>query len=205
VEHALPHPHPLIKEARGRQRRRRTRLVLITVAIATFAVATYAVGGRLLDRRPVASPAKLAPPNPCTLLTNAEVASVFGATVAYKSSEPNLGCTWSGRPFERQYGQRKVTLDVARVTRADFDGFSTFIVMDGTSGSRRIAKSARIQGVGEAAFAQIFAGVDLEVYYRGFVVTVTTSFVGSPLAAQKRLAAAAIARLEEFQARADAT
>ena len=92
-------------------------------------------------------------------------------------------------------------LDVARATRADFERLSTFVVLDEAPGTRRIAQSLRVRGVGEAAFAQRFAGVDLEVWYHGLVISVSTTFVGAPLAAEKQLAAAAIARIDRAEAR----
>jgi hypothetical protein len=203
MELALPRPHPLIKEARERQHRRRIRLALAAVAIVALVAATSGIGHSLGDVRPAVPLATAALPDPCALLANADVAKVFGANVAYRSPDPALhSCSWSGWPFARQFGKQTVTLDVARATRADFERLSTFVVLDEAPGTRRIAQSLRVRGVGQAAFAQSFAGVDLEVWYHGLVISVRTTFVGAPLAAEKQLAAAAIGRIDRPQARA---
>jgi hypothetical protein len=195
---ALPRPHLLIAEARERQRRRRLRLLRAVAALAVLATAGYALSERLGSPAIAAEQAAL--PNACALLTNADVAKVFGAKVAYRSYEQYGGCTWLGRPFERQYGQQTMTLAVARASQADFDRFSTVVVSDGP-GLRRVARSTAVQGVGNAAFAQIFAARDLEVFYGGLVVSIKTTFVSSQLRAEKRLAQAAVERIRAAEAR----
>jgi hypothetical protein len=202
MEVALPRPLPLIKEARERQHRRRMRLALAAVATAALVAAASGIGGSRSDVQPAVPLATAALPNPCALLANADVANVFGAGVAYRTPDPALhGCSWSGRPFARQFGKQTVTLDVAQATRADFERLSTFVVLDEAPGTRRVAQSFRVRGVGEAAFAQRFAGVELEVWYHGLVISVGTKLVGAPLAAEKQLAAAAIVRIDRAAAR----
>ena len=204
MEVALPRPLPLIKEARERQHRRRTRFALVAVTAAALVAATSDIGRSRGDVQATAPLATAALPNPCALLANADVANVFGANVAYRTPDPALhGCSWSGWPFARQFGKQTVTLDVAQATRADFERLSTFVVLDEAPGTRRVAQSVRVRGVGEAAFAQKFAGVELEVWYHGLVISVSTKLVGAPLAAQKQLAAAAIVRIDRAEAQGD--
>src|SRR5262245_45635826 len=198
MELALPRPHLLIEEARERQRRRRAWLARTVAAFALLATGGYALSEQLGAGSPAVAAEHAALPNACALLTNADVAKVFGAKVAYRSYAQSSGCTWLGWPFERQYGQQMVTLDVTPATRAQFDEVSSFVVSDGP-GLRRVGRSTPIDGVGQAAFAQLYAFTDLEVFYRGLVIKVDTTFVGGPLAAKKRLAAAAIARLERAE------
>jgi hypothetical protein len=182
--------------------RRRAGIALAVAAACVMA--GYGLSTRLASDGP-AAPAEQAPvPDPCALLTNADVAKVFGAKVAYRTPDPDpryRACSWSGWPNRQQYGQMAVTIDVARVTRAEFDrAYSTWIVAADGFATRRPAKSTPIHGVGEAAYAQVFAGAQLEVYYRGLVISVETTMLPEPLAAEKRLAAAAIARLERARA-----
>jgi hypothetical protein len=204
VDIALPRPNLLIKEARERQRRRR---MVVTLALAVLAMAAYGIATR---EGPVASTGVVSTtpplPNPCALLSNADVGKVFGAEIAYRSPKPERrACSWSGWPFPGRPGQQTVTIDVAQATRAQFErAYSTWVIIG--EGPRRIAHSRRIDGFGEAAFAQSyaqsFAGVDLETYYHGFVISIGTTFVGSELAAEKQLTTAAIARLRAREAAA---
>jgi hypothetical protein len=200
VDVALPRPHALIKEARERQRRRR---VVVALALAVLAVAAHGV----TSRESVVASTRTAPlPNACALLSNADVAKVFGAEIAYRTpTSAGRACSWSGWPFHGRPGQQTVTIDVAPATRAQFErAYSTWVIV--AEGPRRIAHSQRIDGFGEAAFAQNYArgyaGVDLETYYDGVVVSISTTFVGSELAAEKQLTTAAIARLRAREAAA---
>jgi hypothetical protein len=204
---ALPRPLALIEEARERQRRRRGRISLALATLAACAAAGYGVSARPAAVGPATAPEQAAVPDPCALLTNADVAKVLGGEVAYRTAKPEYhACSWSGWPYLHQYGQKAVTIDVAGVSRADFDrAFSTWIVVTREFASRHSAKSTPIRGVGEAAFAQIFAGASLEVYYRGLVISIDTTMLRAPLAAEKRLAAAAIARLDRTPSETSAT
>jgi hypothetical protein len=128
---------------------------------------------------------------------------VFGAKVAYRTAKPEYGaCSWSGWPFPGRYGEQTVSLDVAAVSRAEFQrAFSTFVVFDGTPGARRVKRATRVLGVGDAALAQSFAGTTLFVWYRGVEFSVTTGFVPHQLGAEKRLARAVVERMRELEAR----
>ena len=208
MEAALPRPQLLIEEARERQRRRHVQLALVMiVALAVAGVAAHGTIPWLAGRHPAVTPAATVLPSPCALLTNADVAHAFGAKVAYRTRQPQYAnCSWSGWPFAHQYGQQRVTIDVAAVTRAEFErAFSTFITVGPEPGTRRIAHAQRIDGVGDAAFAQSFAGTSLFVWHNGVMFSIETTFIGPQLAAEKRLAAAAIARLDYADAQAKAT
>jgi hypothetical protein len=151
-----------------------------------------------------AAPAGL--PNPCALLTGRDVAKAFGARVAYRTTQPESHqCSWNGVPFRDRYGQQGVTLSVARVSRADFvRSSSTWIAPGPVTGSRERARSVRFDGVGEIAFTQPGAGYDLEVWYRGIAIDISSTLLRTPLASEKHLAQAAIAWLRKARAETSA-
>jgi hypothetical protein len=138
-------------------------------------------------------------PGSCALLSTADVAKAFGTEPAYSQPETGFnGCTWAGPPFVGHFGNEAVSIDVAQVSRQEFEkAYSTWIVPGPTPDSRRLARTTPVAGVGEAAFTEN-GNADLQVWYDGVVIDIETTSVSTPLATEKRLAEAAIARLRRL-------
>lgn len=189
----------------GAQNGRRRRLGLVLALLGFCFAAAYLVAESLPGQQrvtgcAVAGCTPAAPlPKACALLSTGDVASAFGAPVAYRTAESGYnGCTWSGLPFGRSYGHQVVTVDLARVSKAAFaKAYSRWIVPGPTPDSRRYAPTQPVHGVGEIAFTENNQ-TELEVWYRGTVLDITTNFVSNPLAHEKQLARNAIAALERL-------
>lgn len=131
-----------------------------------------------------------APPNPCALLSNAEVGAALASKVVDRTATGNRlyrECTWTGANLSKPgflATRRTLMLTVSPGTRAQFLRFAN-----------RVQGAIRVRGVGELAFGIEQAGDRLEAYDRGYVVEVVATFVSSPLAVEKRLAKTAVARL----------
>ena len=67
------------------------------------------------------------------------------------------------------------------------------------AGLAATGESVRVRGVGQAAFVENHGG-DLQVWYRGLVLSISTTYVALPLVTAKRLALAAIAQLKHVRA-----
>jgi hypothetical protein len=148
--------------------------------LAAFALAAPAGAARL--------------PRPCGLLSARDVAQALGSGVELRTAG-HASCTWSGRA-QGFYGARaEVTLAVARATRAQFvRSASVAVVAGATPGTMRREPAQRIAGVGQVAYF-VGMGSELAVWDHGTVLYVSTVRVSTPLAAAKRLARAALARL----------
>jgi hypothetical protein len=148
------------------------RLVLLPVLLALMSVPAASAGL----------------PNPCALLTNAEVAKVFGARIGNRTSNSyglNRGCTWDGVPpssFTSYHASLRI--DVSRVARAEFE-----------KQARKAKDAVPVRGVGEIAYSQYIAGEFLSVWQNGIWISVELSGGSSPLADAKTLARAALTRL----------
>jgi hypothetical protein len=130
------------------------------------------------------------PPQACTLLTNAEVAKVFGEKVELRTVTGVGGCKWSGLPlgtFTSAHPQ--LILFVGQVTKARFEKL----------GQRQPGEAPGplplpVHGVGQLAFASDNDD-SLEVWSHGTELSFLNSGIVAPIASMKILAAAAIARL----------
>jgi hypothetical protein len=126
-------------------------------------------------------------PNPCALLTNAEVAKVFGAKIATRVSDGNRlrrGCTWDGvaaGSFTSYHATLRI--DVAPISRAQFGTIA-----------KKTKHAVPIHGLGEAAFSSYMAGEFLAVWHSGIYLAVELTGGSSPVAAAKILAREALRR-----------
>jgi hypothetical protein len=127
-------------------------------------------------------------PNPCTLLTNAEVAKAFGAKVANRTSDAyglDRGCTWDGAPPGRFTSYHATLhLDIAPASRAAFD-----------KAAKRAKDAVPVHGVGDEAYSEYIAGEFLSVWQNGIYLSVELSGGSSPIEAAKTLARTALGRL----------
>jgi hypothetical protein len=126
-------------------------------------------------------------PNPCTLLTNAEVATAFGAKVQSRVGESHRfgrSCAWEGVPlgsFTSAHASLRV--DIAHVSRAQF-----------LKNAKKAKNAVPVHGIGDLAYAQYIAGQSLTVWRHGIWLSLDLTGVSSPLASAKALARSAIAR-----------
>jgi len=132
-------------------------------------------------------PTASALPNPCALLTNAEVAKVFGAKIASRARDATVpgGCTWDGvtqGTFTSAHASLRI--DIARVTKAEFE-----------KQAKKAKNAVPVRDVGELAYSQYTAGETLTVWQQGIWMSVDLTEATSPLAAAKTIARAALARL----------
>lgn len=187
VVHRLPErrrhgQEALIKEARDRQRRRRIRFALAVVAILAaglgYGMSRAAVFG---DRSP-ALPAR-AIPNPCALVTNADVSAALGSKVAFRDV-PDLGgrgrgCRWTGTSLSRPgYYQVRRTLlvFVSPSTRTQFER------------SLHRPGAVRVSGTGAVAFADRGPARLLQVWKHGLTLLIQVVFVTNPIATATHVA-----------------
>jgi hypothetical protein len=125
-------------------------------------------------------------PNPCTLLTNAQVAKAFGSQIANRTSGGNGGlgrsCSWTGVPLgpaTSAHGQLMV--QVAPMAEAQF-----------MREAKRAKGGLAVRGVGELAYSVMNGGF-IFVWQRGIELTMFASYVSSQTT--KSLATAAVTRL----------
>jgi len=121
----------LIGEARDRQRRRRRRWLAAGVLVAV-AVIVLAANWRGVDAASVARNADPAAavrlPNPCSLLSEAQVEKEFVGHVVTTTAQTGgefarvPTCTWSGQPLTSHYGQptASVFLEITRESKTTF-------------------------------------------------------------------------------------
>jgi hypothetical protein len=194
VVHRLPERrrhgrNALIKEARDRQRRRRLRLALLVVASVAAGLAYGMSRGAVLDGRSPASPAR-AIPNPCALVTNADVSAALGSKVAFRDV-PDLGgrgrsCRWTGTSLSSSdYYQVRRTLlvFVSPSTRAQFE--------------RALHRpgAVEVSGTGAVAFADRGPARLLQVWKHGLTLLIQVVFVTNPIAAATHVARIAVVGL----------
>lgn len=136
----------------------------------------------------LAPSASAALPNPCTLLTNDEVAKAFGTTIATRTSDGNRygrSCTWDGvaqGTFTSAHASLRI--DLAHTTKADF-----------LRGAKRAKHAVPLHGLGDLAFSEYMAGEFISVWQRGVWLGFDLTGVSSPTASAKALARAALTRL----------
>lgn len=140
----------------------------------------------------LAPSATAALPNPCTLLTNADVAKVLGSKVESKQTR-NFGgstdsCQWTGVNLAgpNSYAiHRTLTVTIDAVSRSQFRKFAN-----------DAQGSARIKGVGQIAYVQGNGNLtQLEIWQSGRTIGVIANLVANPLAAEKAAAKLVVARL----------
>jgi hypothetical protein len=142
---------------------------------------------------PVALALALAPsasaalPNPCALLTNAQVAKIFGSKVETRTVGGNRlyrTCTWDG-PGLGTYGgtHPQLMLQVTHGTKGQFD-----------KSAKRTPGAVRVNGLGEAAFT---ANNDqmLYVLQHGTLLSFFSTAFTTSIQVDKSLARAALKRL----------
>jgi hypothetical protein len=132
--------------------------------------------------------------NPCTLLTDAQVAKAIGSKVASKqivTPEGGKGsktCQWSGVNLSsaNTYAiHRSLMITAAEISRAQFLKFAN-----------ESQSAVRVNGIGQIAFRQGNGAITfLNVWQNGHSLEVIAGEVTNPLAAEKTAARAALAHL----------
>lgn len=179
----------LIKEAWDRRRRRlRFSLLLVLVigaGLGSPVTRRLALVPLALLLTPAASAAL---PNPCVLLTNAEVAKVIGNKAETRTPSGNgrfRMCSWTGPPlgsFSESHAQ--LLVQVTRETKAQFEK-----VANATQGA------VRVRGAGDSAYATTGAAKYLEVWQKGYALMIMATFVTDTLQAEKVAAKAVFGHL----------
>lgn len=122
--------------------------------------------------------------SPCSVLTNAEVAKVFGASVAYRSTSGRF-CTWNSAPLNGLGVNAMLRVEVASGSAAKLKH-----VVAAISGV------VPVTGLGAAAFylrTQITPS--LWVAKRDAVISITATTVASPLSTEKAAARLVLKRV----------
>jgi hypothetical protein len=169
----------LFKEAWDR-RRRRVRLSLLLGAAVVAGL-----GSQVSRLTPTASAAL---PNPCLLLTNAEVAKAIGNKADTRIPNGNGRdriCTWTGPPLGTFTSfHAELVVQVTRQTKAQFD-----------KGAEATQGAVRIRGAGDTAYTSRGAQWFLETWQNGFALLIMASGGSDNLAAEKTAAKIAFAHL----------
>ena len=138
-------------------------------------------------------------PNPCKVVTNAEVAKVFADKIQTRTAnaEGLQSCTWNGVGLG-SFSPVVPTLTV-EVVRADEAEFRAHVggglVPGGANGGMKPAPLVPVHGVGQLAYSSYVGGETLMVWYHGLWLTFSVSAVVSPVEDAKILAKFAISRL----------
>jgi hypothetical protein len=149
--------------------------------------------GAFLVLAPVASAAK--PPNPCSLLTNAEVAKATGSKVVSVTNTRTSDnyyrvCAWKGQNLAKSGSvsmpvQRVVSVFLRKTTHAQF--LSLAESEPGATPIHGVCDVAFVTRQGEGGFFNCYA--------RGYSILMTISFVTNDIPVEKTLARDAAARL----------
>ena len=177
----------VITEARNRQRRRRRRIALmLAIAVTTGGIGYRITQGAAGTRTASDTPAAV--PNACAMLTNAEVAKAFGSKIETRTAQGNgryQMCTWLGPALGSFTSARaQLIVQVMRRTRAQFD-----------TAAKQAQDAARINGVGQAAYATTGVLKSLNVWQHGYALFIVVGFVSNPLQTEIGVARAAVAHL----------
>ena len=187
----------VIADARRRQRRRRTAITLVFIVALSGGLAwkelvSGAGGG---SGSLAAGTQTSAIRNPCLLLGDGVVSRTTQITIAY--SVPGFHqCSWSGYPFEHQYGQQQVVVSLALMSKDQF-------VRSAGSSWHKTGANVRnpahpIAHLGDGAY-WISPINELAVYHGGMAIYLRGVLLATPLANEKALAQALIARLDRQQ------
>jgi hypothetical protein len=129
-------------------------------------------------------------PNPCTLLTNAEVANVLGSPIETREVSGNgkyHTCKWTGKNLARPDAlpsQRSLMVQLTASTKARF-----------LKGAKETPGSIRVNGIGEAAYTTTGVLRYLDVQQHGYALWIIAGDVSDPLAAEKAAAKTAVTHL----------
>jgi hypothetical protein len=120
-------------------------------------------------------------PNPCALLTNAEVAKALGSKIVAREPTGNghyHSCTWSGADLGGYSPtHRTLMVQVVTVTKAQFE-----------KGAREMTHAVPISGIGQEAYASTGPLSVLEVWQKGYALSFIASLVSDPLPTEKSVA-----------------
>ncbi|HWB23446.1 MAG TPA: hypothetical protein VG652_11245 [Gaiellaceae bacterium] len=134
-------------------------------------------------------------PNPCALVTNAEVAKSVGDKIQSRTAGDPHSCTWNGVPYGTfMTTTPTLTLDVSQVTEAQFRRNAFSIVPGAEPGTMEREAGVLVKHVGTVAYSLV-SGQELIVWYRGIMLDVSSSALVSPLETAKALAKIALTRL----------
>jgi hypothetical protein len=120
-------------------------------------------------------------PNPCTHLTNAEVAKALGSKIVGREASGNghyRSCTWTGADLGGYSPtHRTLMVQIVTVTKAQFD-----------KGAREMTHAVRISGIGQEAYTSTGPLSVLEVWQKGYALSFIASLVSDPLPTEKSVA-----------------
>jgi hypothetical protein len=122
-------------------------------------------------------------PNPCTLLTNAQVSGLLGTKVASRADRPAgiraRMCRWVGR------NGLALTVILAQRTKAEYE-----------QSARDTPRSIRVNGIGDAAFTVPKSeGGFLVVWRAGYALELSATLGKSQLPVEESAARSALRRL----------
>jgi hypothetical protein len=104
-------------------------------------------------------------PNPCKLLTKAQVSTLVGgkvATAAFSKSYGELTCTWSSPPLGLYRDHQTFSLSLFHATKAELKQIAR----------KSIPPWSPVRGVGAPAYGSENAGGELEAWKHGTIVDV---------------------------------
>ena len=131
--------------------------------------------------------ASAAVPNPCALLTNAEVTKAFGGSIESRSAQGNRlyrVCTWVGHSLGAYSSARSsVVVQTNRMSNKAF-----------VKQANQVPGAVPLHGIGQTAYLAN-NGERLGVWQQGIVVTLSLAYVSSPSQSVKSLARIALKRL----------
>jgi len=125
------------------------------------------------------------PPKPCVLLTNAQVDTVLGSSVAERSLSGNgkfYTCTWLGPPEGSFDSHPSVMLTTRFLSKAEFVH------------EAQTMSGSEVSGVGSVAFVAL-SGATLQTWQGGLVLEFDYNKVTGSLAGKEKLAKLAVAHL----------
>jgi hypothetical protein len=131
-------------------------------------------------------------PNPCALLTNAEVAKALGSkvesrdVVAYPGSRGKT-CEWKGANLATPNSypvHRSVMITVSTATKAQFE-----------KGARQTTGAVPVRGIGGAAYATTGVVKFFYAWQHGFTISVIAGNAIDPIQTEKGVAKIAVTRV----------
>jgi hypothetical protein len=164
----------------------RPRLPLVTLLVVVLALILVPMG-------------LAAVPNPCRVVTNAEVAKVFADKVQTRTAnaEGLQSCTWNGVGLGSfSPVVPTLTVEIVQASEAKFRAHvGGGLVPGGANGGLKPAPLVRVHGVGQLAYSSYVGGETLMVWYHGLWLTFSVGSVAAPVEDAKILAKFAISRL----------
>ncbi|HEY3921140.1 MAG TPA: hypothetical protein VGL76_03405 [Gaiellaceae bacterium] len=121
-------------------------------------------------------------PNPCALISKAQVSGILGSKIVSTAPAGNSlyrSCAWTAKsiaPTGVEPVQRALRIQIARSTKAAF-----------LQQADHQPNAQRVAGVGQAAWTARPTNA-LNVYSNGFTLELSSVFTASPLAAEKTAA-----------------